>query len=261
VSNTSLHSQNDNIPDPPIIRLLGVIFTLVCCAALLGFILFVLVEFTIDITGNPVAVSPDVQSLEPPEEQKKNELPTAEAIKSQFHFVSPIAGSAVPPVFPIIYTWKGNTVMPVRMMDLWIDGVLTPWEMQFGNNTWMRNVILTPGKHRVKTPIEEIEFEVIGAEKTAKNALKIHEGIGESQHCNRCHQLLDNPEDLVRPGYGLTIGAWKGNASCLDCHGKPEMKLSENHLQYNIMANHCNQCHAVHGGDRRQTADGRRQEK
>lgn len=200
-----------------------------------------------DIAGQPIYAVRQFESDADSEREKNiSEPDSPEQIASQIRLLSPLPYSSVTEQkVPIICIWGSEKPFPLFTVDLRIDGALVPWEMQFGKNAWVVNVDLSKGPHTIETMISKTEIFAGSPSDSKWKPLKIHPGIGDVQRCGDCHLWIDRPDELVRQGHGLTIGVWKGNESCTDCHSEPDFR--QKHASLASPNESCRSCHIIHG--------------
>ncbi|MDR0870702.1 MAG: hypothetical protein LBN39_07915 [Planctomycetaceae bacterium] len=244
---TSFTSSNTPISDPPEMKYIGMFLSGAVCILLLALTGFIVFEFLMDTAGYPLYPPPKtpVQSASE-QEQFVNEPLTAEQIAEHTKMLSPLPDSIVSmPKTPILCTWTGKHLFPLLSMDLSVDGIPVQWEMQFGSNTWVANVELPDGEHILRTPVSEMTFFTGTSADSKRKPMKMHPDSTNVQRCGDCHHLIDRSNDLVRKGHGLTIGAWKGNESCTECHHQRE--FWDKHLSVAHPEENCGKCHIIHG--------------
>lgn len=253
---TSLIPGNSPVPEPSGPRYLGVAVSVLLCLAFTTLIVFILYEFTMDMAGKPVEFQPGARTgME--EVIGEENLPEVAFFDSMAYFrlLSPLPNSALESdKVTVLCTWKAPTrsaTMPLASMRLWIDDVAVPWRVQFGSNTWLADFKLEPGVHRLRTPVFEEKFYVMGADAGLEappegwKRFSMHENINDEKQCGNCHYWIDRPEDLERVGHGLTIGSWKGANSCVSCHSAED--LQRKHLHTLSVYEDCSLCHVIHG--------------
>ncbi|MDR1962786.1 MAG: hypothetical protein LBQ50_03305 [Planctomycetaceae bacterium] len=246
---TSFISEENPISDPPHLKWIGLIVSTILMIFFLLVIVFVVFESSMDWIGYPIqfADSPVVDF----DEDLQN-LPqglNTEELLSQFYLLSPLPDSSLPNgEVTILCTWDANYHFPLWNMQLKVDNMAIPWELQFGKNTWLARLQLEPGFHRLQTPGFDASFFVEGSGLTPPpnwKSFAMHKDIGNPNRCHECHHWIDNSDDIVRTGHALTIGSWKGNESCLVCHQNESFE--KKHLQIAAPETDCRSCHILHG--------------
>jgi hypothetical protein len=257
---TSFITENTPVPDPPHLKFIGMVMSAVLMIICLLIILFVVFEFSMDMLGTPIQLTDqfavtfdqDRQS-EPQNLPKKPKEMSFEEILSRFSILSPLPDSSVPSgEVTVLCTWdlSGNTVrnIPFSNMLLKVDNIPVLWDIQFGKNTWLAQLNLEPGVHRIQTTCLDAAFFVEGSGLQPPehwHSLTMHKDIGNPNRCQECHYLIDRSDDIVRKGHGLTIGQWKGNESCLVCHQNES--FTQKHRSIAAPETSCQSCHSVHG--------------
>lgn len=255
---TSIISQGDPIPDPPESRYLVMIISAVCVVALLGLIVFVVVEFSMDMAGHPIEFVPS--DLPESEGNAEDALPgplSLNDIQARFSLLSPANETRVKDgkVF-LLCTWRpvpGRPGPPVTM-QLLVDESPEAWDMQFGSNTWTASLELPPGVHNLRCSGFEVNVfvEASGEAGTPSSQdhrplFHAHPDIDDTQRCFDCHHKIEGPDDLVRRGRNWTLGVWKGSATCFDCHDHQVDDFEKSHGHLLEPIEDCHLCHAVHG--------------
>ncbi|MDR0705557.1 MAG: cytochrome c3 family protein [Planctomycetaceae bacterium] len=256
---TSFITENTPIPDPPHLRIIGMIVSAIVMFILVLIILFVVFEASMDMLGSPIQLT-DRSHIDLDQEQEEEntllEQPKAmsfEEMLSRFSILSPLADSCVQGnEVTILCTWdlSDNIAqnVPFSNLSLKVDNMPVLWEVQFGQNTWLTRLRLDPGVHTIQIPGLESRFFVEGSNlQLPENwkTLTMHQDIGNPNHCQECHHLIDRSSDIIRKGHALTIGAWKGNESCLKCHQGES--FTKKHLSIAAPETDCRSCHRVHG--------------
>lgn len=260
---TSFLSPDDPIPDPPEFKYLSLIVGGIFALLAIGFILFLLVEFTMDLSGNPIqfeekpfVLDIDQEGQETVPAQKTHKDIAENALK-QFVLLSPLSGTRVlKEDAHVLCTWddrRGDqTKSPSLSPELYVDDLLVPWEMRFGSNTWLARLDLLPGLHRIRTTVSESLIYVEDPQKRDMpdmpkdwKLMKMHPTVSDPLRCGDCHERVDNPSDLVGRGRDLTIMPWQDHESCLACHPIPQWKATHRHPLQPL--HDCRQCHAIHG--------------
>lgn len=253
---TSFIPGGSPVPEPPGSKYVGIAVSVVLCVAFSLLIVFVIYEFVRDTVGNPIEFRSGAQ-VEFDEEKDSEGAWEKDFFDSMTHFrlLSPLPKAWIASdTVTILCTWKApnpSATMPLASMPLWIDDIAVPWSTQFGSNTWLAHFKLKPGEHRFRTTAFEESFYIAGPDAGLEEPPKgwqpffMHENVGDEKLCGDCHYWIDRPEDLVRAGRGLTIGAWKGAESCVKCHEVKE--LERKHLHSHTVYEDCALCHVVHG--------------
>jgi hypothetical protein len=250
---TSFFTENTPIPDPPHLRYLGIFVSAVLMIICLLVILFIVFEFSMDMLGSPIQLTDQNQIRFDRDQKNTRKEMSLEEIMSRFSLLSPFPDSCVrDDEVTILCTWdtSGSTSpnIPFANMLLKVDDLPIFWDIQFGKNTWLARLKLRPGIHTIQTPCFESMFFVEGTELLPPENWKtftMHKDIGNPNRCQECHYWVDRSDDIVRKGHALTIGAWKGNESCLVCHQNES--FAQKHLLIAAPETNCQSCHRVHG--------------
>jgi hypothetical protein len=267
VSNfTSIISENAPIPDPPHLKIIGMIFSLIVTIGLVLLIVFLLVEFSADLFGLPqiFETKKEEESVlqEMPEDEweetSETKILSSQEIISRFKLLSPLPESTLNGDVTIICTstpFKDSFLtFPFSTLALYVDDIPQQWDYQFGQNTWFVHLTLKAGEHQLRTQVFDIHFFVeepnLPNQPNQPNQKKekrfsMHKTISDPEQCGTCHELIDKSDFIVRKGYGLTIGEWKGNESCLSCHRNEHHR--EIHSKIAAPETDCRACHAIHG--------------
>lgn len=258
VSNfTSLIPGNASIPEPSGPKWVGIAISILLTVGFVLLIIFIAYEFVRDQSGSPIEFYDSSHSNIPDNEPTDSISDHSSfAMSPQFRLLSPLPKSGiVSDKVTILCTWKtppgSPGSMPLASMTLWIDEAMHPWDMQFGSNTWLATVKLTSGEHRLRTPMFETTFYLQGADAGLEGfpegwkPFSAHDNIADPKQCDTCHYRIDRPEDMVRTGHELTIGAWKGYESCMTCHKAEDFQRK--HLHKLMVYDDCRLCHTVHG--------------
>ncbi|MDR0608551.1 MAG: cytochrome c3 family protein [Planctomycetaceae bacterium] len=256
---TSFITENTPIPDPPHLRIIGMIISAVMMFVFVLIILFVVFEFSMDMLGFPIQLTDQFYVNFEQDRERENilkELPremSLEEILSRFSILSPLPNSCVPSgEVTILCTWDLSDEIvqgvPFSRVLLRVDNIPVSWDVQFGKNTWLARLWLEPGVHRILIMGIESKFFVAGSElQPPENwkPLSIHQDIGNPNRCQECHHLIDRSDDMIRKGHALTLGHWKGNESCLECHRGES--FTKKHFSIAAPETNCQSCHSVHG--------------
>ncbi len=261
---TSFIPGGSPIPEPPPPKWIGIVFSVfvsILLTMLIGFIFF---EFSMDLIGKPLEFAKNgSEEFEEKDNSSRERMNTLQEVVSQFRLLSPLPRSVVPGgdvgndaaerEVVVLCTWeapensKRASTMPLASLSLYVDDVLQPWDVQFGQNTWMARCRLQPGLHVIRTPVFEVPFFVEGDVKAPKDWKKMrsHAIAEDSKRCGDCHFMIDRPGDMVRTGRDLTVGPWKGGDACMSCHEMETFKRG--HLHDPATYGDCRLCHAIHG--------------
>ena len=245
--NTS-HSQPDITPPlPPVLKGIVYVFSVIMTLVLLAFIGFIVIEFVADMAGYPLSF------VEPPprgEDALLTEQDIARELKGSFELITPGHQTGVlGPEVVVIYTER---TMSAVLPNLHVNGIQHPWEMQFGDNTWFARLQLLPGMYRVQAGEAEAEFFVVEPDSPFNLPdswmwHRPHLETNEASRCVQCHEMLEGSTHLLTLGRNGTIGAWKGETSCLACHDEKEHVVTHRFVLPNANQNlRCVRCHTIH---------------
>ncbi|MDR2757598.1 MAG: cytochrome c3 family protein [Planctomycetaceae bacterium] len=250
---TSFFTENTPIPDPPHLRYLGVIISVLLMIVCLLIILFVVFEFSMDMAGSPIQLTDQYQVRFDQDQEDAYKEMSLDEIMSRFSLLSPLPDSCIRgDEVTILCTWdvsgSASQNIPFSNMLLKVDDFPILWDVQFGKNTWLVRLKVRSGIHTIQTSGFESMFFVEGARLQSPENWKpfaMHKDIGNPNRCQECHYLVDHSDEIVRKGHSLTIGAWKGNESCLVCHQNES--FTKKHLPIAAPETSCQSCHRVHG--------------
>ncbi|MDR0336073.1 MAG: cytochrome c3 family protein [Planctomycetaceae bacterium] len=254
---TSFITENTPIPDPPHLRFIGMVISSILMIGCLSIILFVMFEFSMDMLGSPIQLTDQFQiTFDQDQQDLLRDLPREigfDEIVSRFSMLSPFPNSCVQDEeVTILCTWdmSGNIIqsVPFSNMLLKVDNIPVLWDVQFGKNTWLVRLRLESGVHKIQMPGFEYSFFVEGVNQQPPENWKsftMHKDIGDPNRCLDCHDFIDRSDDVIRKGHALTIGRWKGNASCLVCHQNET--FTQKHSSIAAPETDCQSCHRVHG--------------
>lgn len=255
---TSLIPQGSPIPDPPHLKIIGIVIAVLFSMVMVFLMLFIVFEFSLDMAGTPLDFSEKVpKDLDPEGRKAGNSILSPDEITSHFHLLSPLDKTRiVSPETTVLCYWKPPEnrldMPPPITMQLYVDEFPVAWEMCYGNNAWVSNLHLRPGEHRLRTLAFEATFFVEESDDPEKQKgpenwkiLRSHENIGDVTQCYECHEMIEGSNDLVRPGRSLTVGPWKGHQTCLSCH--PVSHFEQQHDHPFAPIQDCRLCHQVHG--------------
>lgn len=232
------------------------IFAIICSVVIVLFIGFIVFEFSMDMLGKPLdfGEEPPPEVLDPFPEEKRVYV-DADEILSQFALLSPLDRCTIQDGrTTVLCTWTppsdGKMNEPPLELILYVDDFPVPWTMQFGNNTWLANLKLKPGRHRINaSSTVEAEFYVQYPDHTETpkgwTVMHVHPDVDDPERCGECHERIRKPDDLVHRGRGISLGAWKGASSCLVCHPDSEFEATHQHPLEPLRD--CRRCHTVHG--------------
>lgn len=256
------------IPDPPqwawIVWIFGVIF----CVVMLCVIGFVVFEYTMDNLGTPLEFGEVPPEEMAPLRVAKEPVQDLENILTQYVLLSPADRSRIKGgKLEFLCSWscrRGKQIAhPPFALKLMIDELYVPWEIRYGDNTWFARIDLEPGRHKLRTVVQEIEIfvepedsrhakpiknTILGAddyETKRWNYFISHEGLGDPTRCMDCHDWEETPGSFPRPGREHTIGKWRGWKSCMVCHSIGDFEKQHSHSLKTF--EDCSRCHAVHG--------------
>lgn len=246
------------IPDPPEIKWITMLIGIACSLAVVSVIAFIAIEFTMDLLGKPLQFGdmPRPDAVETgPKAQGKKEV-DVDQVLSEYRLLSPIDRSRISGRVPVLCTWHSDPGshgrQPPIPLRLYVDEFLVPWDIQFGSNTWIARLRLSPGRHRLRTSVFEAEIDVTDDYETGNKVgpndwpkFRMHPDIDNLNRCGDCHYWIERSDDVIRRGHGITIGPWKGPSSCLSCHPAPDFEDSHRHRFAPL--EDCRLCHAPHG--------------
>lgn len=252
----SIIPPSNPIPDPPEPKVLAMIAAIIASIAILLFIGFVVFEFFMDLFGTPLdfAEPPPPGLIDPFPENKHLPL-DADEILSRYTLLSPLDRCTILGDRTVVLcTWNpppgGKISEPPLELILYVDDFPVPWTMQFGNNTWIANLELEPGRHRISASSAlEADFYVQypGHIETPKGwtVMHAHPDVDDPARCDDCHERIQKPDDLVHRGRGISLGAWKGVSSCRTCHADADLESIHQHPVEPLRD--CRRCHTIHG--------------
>lgn len=254
------------IPDPPEPKILALVLTVLGATILVLLIVFIAVESVLDMTGTPLhrqeTLPPSEEIVVEPSRVGEQAARGALDAASEFTLLSPLPQSCIRSSrISVLCTWNpdgGDSTFhrrseePPFPLTLWVNDFYVPWDVQFGQNTWLANLKLPPGIHRLRTLAFEIDFYVDDSTDSAqlvdcrrRGILKSHENVDNHGLCSQCHSRIERPDDMIRRGKEATIGPWLGASSCLNCHSVKN--LEQQHAHPLGPLEDCRRCHAVHG--------------
>jgi len=235
-------------PLPPVAKGMVFVFSIFMTLALLALIGFITVEFVADIAGHPLfVVKPDPTA----EEAVPTEQELERATKGSLGLITPGHHTQMRgPEVMVIYTVdEPQTVLP----DLRINSIQHPWEMQYGDTTWLARLWLPAGSHHLEAGEAEADFFVVapGSAQFSPDLWqwsRPHRETNEVDRCARCHEMSDESPAFSLPGRDVAIGAWKGKASCFACHDEDEYAVAHRSVvPLTIDRNlRCVRCHTIH---------------
>ena len=232
-------------PDPPEIKIVALVFSMVMLLLLVGFVGFVCIEFLADMLGHPL----NVGLQQPPDISLFSEPLTTNEWKSPFELITPKDLTQMQgPDVVVLYTVR-SPERPIMPPYLLIDNTLYPWEVQYGENTWFSRIHLPDGRHRLCIAETEIEFYTTQKNITliGQDLLGWHRPHPDANKPDRCADCHEGSSQLINPlitGRGNAIGPWKGPASCFSCH--EEEKHDAVHASLLPFSNQCVRCHPIH---------------
>ena len=208
---------------------------------------FVSIEFLADMTGHPLNFGR--QPL-PPDVVFPLESDSTGVSKLPCELITPKHQTRMMgPEIVVIYTRRSPD--PAAMPpDLVVDDTRQPWEAQYGDNTWFARLQMLEGPHRVQ--VEESEAELFvetlispvrSTEQWAWH--RPHPDTNKIEQCYDCHERVDPLTDPSAIGRRHTIGAWKGIASCFECH-EIERHDTRHAVVQPIPTYLCLRCHTIH---------------
>ncbi|MGL4595548.1 MAG: cytochrome c3 family protein [Thermoguttaceae bacterium] len=263
---TSFLSTHSTIPDPPESRILSLVTAIGISTALLALMVYIFIDFSFEIAGSPNYdhTKPVVTEIELI--NSKSEPESIDQLLAQYRFISPvdqahIQGNEV----TVLCTWNNrsrnpNTKNPLGRIFLHVDDELVSWSSQFGHNTWIARLNLSPGMHKIRTEIGEmtVYIDPLMPESTTLKSSKdstltgaasslfvAHPDISDPNRCQECHEMIDCRDVLERSTQKMEIGAWKGSESCFKCHSIPAFEKKHEHKV--VVYDDCTRCHAIHG--------------
>lgn len=250
------------IPDPPQFEWIARVVAIISSILISCIIIFIVVEFVFDASGHPLEFGDQPDLTEPPPPAKTvNPEEEIKNIVQQSVLLSPgnkvlIKGNKI----TYLCTWSNKLGKRIKEppfpLKLFIDEDYAPWTMRYGDNTWLATVELSPGIHRLRTLVHEVEIfvdeepgkEIPASEKKRIRdwkTFKLHKDIEQPDQCSACHALHESEIVLEKKGYGPMIGEWKGNLSCVSCHHEEDFQKTHGHDLKTFQD--CRQCHVVHG--------------
>lgn len=260
---TTFLFPGDPIPDPPESKMFAAIVSGICTLAILAFILFLSIEFFMDMAGKPLRWE-DKTVLEVPDQE---EWGLRETVATQQQRVRNILRQMVVlypanqmrvmgPDVHVLCRWDSRLGEQIEespiTLDLFVDGVVVPWEMRFGRNTWLARMKLDPGRHRIHTAVFDTDIYVENASTTNTEdvprhwgLLKTHPSIAESDRCGDCHDYANAPSDLRGKGRDRSLAFWRNPQTCMTCHSMEEFAATHQH-QWETLRD-CSRCHILHG--------------
>jgi len=237
-------------PDPPEAKIVALVFSVVMSALMILFAGFVGIEFFFDMLGRPLYFAAQQPILDVP---MLTEPSTADESKSPAELITPKnmtqrRGADV----VVLYTIRSPELLSSQVPpDFTINNVRYPWDVQYGSNTWFARVHLPDGRHHLCVADTEIEFYTTQEEedKTLINEAlyrrhRFHPDTDKPNRCSDCHEMSRQFFEPSVTGRGSSIGAWKGIASCFDCH--EEEKHDSIHAALLPISNQCLRCHSTH---------------
>ena len=149
----------------------------------------------------------------------------------------------------VIYTRRApnQSAMPPNLV---VDDGRHPWEAQYGDNTWFARLPLLPGPHRVQVEESEADFFIETLTSTERSIEqwtwhRPHPDTNKIDKCHDCHVIVGQPSDPLAMGRRPAIGAWKGIASCFECHEAMQHNIRHAVIQP-MPTDQCLRCHAMH---------------
>jgi len=235
-------------PDPPEAKTVVFVFSLLMSGLLVVFIGFMSIEFLAELIGHPL----NFGTQQPPPVSSFADQVRTERLKSPFELITPKHQTCMfGPEIVVIYTQR----VPSRgekIPDLLIDGLLHPWEVQFGDNTWFARLFLPAGLHRIVVEESEADFFVENLDSPLRSREMWswnypHPDTDKINRCNDCHEMTDQPTAASVTERNEAVGVWKGTASCFVCHDEGDHKLRHSSFWSNrSTATQCFRCHAIH---------------
>ena len=238
-------------PFPPIAKAAMLVFSILMTLALTMFVGFILVEWTMDLTGHRSWIGVPAPMEEEPFSWESE---TTEELKSPFALIAPRDQTQIQgPEIAVIYTVR---TMLTSLPDLLINDSPYPWDVQYGENTWFARIHLPEGLYRLRAGEAVADFFVVAPE-TAHNLPEHLPDFWKQHHphpdtnvvhrCGDCHEMLGQPTDRFVVPRGGTINAWKGASSCFACHEMEEHeKVHRFVLPTTAQNSQCIRCHAIH---------------
>ncbi|MDR3233619.1 MAG: hypothetical protein LBT46_08165 [Planctomycetaceae bacterium] len=259
VNYTSIIPPNNNMPEPDCPQWISRLFALVLSVIFGGFVLFVCIEFLMDMLGSPFSFAPKAPPKQPADASKEIMMPFDDSVKN-FKLITPKDKTrTASPETVILVHWKPENPAvpnPLYRFDLWVDECFIPWDMQYGQDTWFAKVPFTAGKHHIRTPAFESEFFVETPDAPGKQQgppdwtfFRLHPCTDEADQCGKCHLIEAKQQDVQTKHRSLTVGRWKGTDSCFDCHKRNAVEQTHKiHLPSTNAppAQRCTECHTVH---------------
>ena len=244
---TTLIPPHITPPDPWVVRVLSILFSMFLSGVLLLFIGFVGIEFLADMLGYPLHFGTHSPHHDIYPVARQN-IP--DPLKSHFELITPKHHTQTRgPEVVVIYTHRMAEDCPAVPPNLLIDDNPYPWEIQFGNNTWFTRLQLQEGLHRIQVEKAEAEFVV----KITDPPLKLpdewawnrpHPDTDKIDRCYDCHEFRVQLSDQSTMQRTTAIGAWKGPESCFECHDQEEHTLR--HVALLSTTTQCFRCHSQH---------------
>ena len=244
--NASFIPPNVIPPDPLVVRVTGLVFTVFMSVVMILIIGLVCIDFIAEMAGISL-ISEKLPSLRDVSLFAEEE--TIEKFKAPFELITPKHQTQVKgPEVVVIYTQRlpdGLAIPP----ELLLDGSPHPWEVQYGNNTWFARLQLQAGQHHVQVEEAEADFFVETPDSPLRS-LELwiwnhpHPDTDKIDRCSDCHERGDQPVNPLVTNCNQGIGTWKGIASCFACHDEDEHKAL--HAIIHPAVKYCLRCHTVH---------------
>jgi hypothetical protein len=243
--NASFIPPNITPPDPPEAKVVALVFSIFMLVILIAFIGVVSIEFLADMAGYPLIVGTQqpLQDAFLLEEKESTEEP-----KNLRELMTPRHQTQMRgPEIVVIYTRRlpdESAVSP----ELLIDGTRHPWEEQYGGNTWFARLQLPAGLYHLQVEESEAEFFVETLDSSLRSLdswvrHRPHPDADKVDRCSDCHEMVAQPTAPFS-SRNKAIGAWKGVASCFDCHDAEKHNII--HAIVQPMADQCLRCHVMH---------------
>lgn len=233
-------------PDPPEVKVVALVFSIFMSFLLIALVGFICFDFVAEMTGhssNQAVLQPLDSEFLPSEEDARKQT------KSPAELITPKHQTRMRgPDIVVIYTQRLPD-SPAVSPQLLIDDAPHPWETQFGNNTWFTRCKLAAGEHRVQVKGSEAVFFVETLDSSLRSQElwdwnRPHPDTENIEHCHDCHNAPNTPTGSLTKERNITIGTWKGEASCFACHEKEEHE--KRHVFFQSTLYQCHRCHTIH---------------
>ena len=222
--------------------------------ALVGFIVFLCIEFVLEQVGQPIRQEPPPVTVsnffneEQPPSRKR--IFTIEEIQSQFRIVTPpnfaqIEGNWI----TVLCRWTPpgpEYEEPPVQPPLFADELMIPWTMQFGSGTWFARIAAESGEHRLQILDQDITVYVHDQGTSPRGKLVLHEGTDDPTRCGECHTVIESKNVIVHKSRSLAIGPLLPSEACFVCHDTEAVQRQHSKL-VEMPGDNCAACHQLHG--------------